>query len=50
MFLLDTNVLSAIMAAEPEPPVAAWVSAQGIAVLFTTAISRGNPRRVGGHA
>jgi predicted nucleic acid-binding protein len=40
MFLLDTNVLSAIMAADPEPAVAAWVSGQDIELLFTTAISR----------
>jgi predicted nucleic acid-binding protein len=40
MFLLDTNVLSAIMAVDPPPAVAAWVSQQDIELLFTTAISR----------
>jgi len=40
MFLLDTNVLSAIMAAEPAPAVAAWVSKQDLATLFTAAICR----------
>jgi predicted nucleic acid-binding protein len=40
MFLLDTNVLSAIMAAEPEPAVAAWVSSQDLETLFTAAICR----------
>ncbi len=38
MFLLDTNVLSAIMGREPVPAVAAWVSAQPEASLCTTAI------------
>ena len=38
MFLLDTNVLSAMMSATPVPEVAAWVSGQPIEVLFTASI------------
>jgi hypothetical protein len=37
MFLLDTNVLSALMSLQPPPPVAAWVSAQAPDRLFTAA-------------
>ena len=40
MFLLDTNILSAMMSAEPAPQVAAWVSGQPAALLFTTAVSQ----------
>jgi predicted nucleic acid-binding protein len=35
MFLLDTNVLSAMMRAQPATPVAAWISGQPIEALFT---------------
>jgi predicted nucleic acid-binding protein len=38
MYILDTNVLSSLMTAEPAKPVAAWVSAQVAEQLFTTAI------------
>jgi predicted nucleic acid-binding protein len=38
MFVLDTNVLSAMMAADPVPEVAAWVSGQPADLLFTTAV------------
>jgi len=38
MFILDTNVLSAMMSAEPEPQVAAWVARQDIELLFTVAV------------
>jgi toxin FitB len=38
MFLLDTNVLSALMSAAPPPEVAAWVSAQPPDLLFTAAL------------
>jgi len=38
MFLLDTNVLSAMMATEPAPEVAAWVSGQQAELLFTASI------------
>jgi predicted nucleic acid-binding protein len=40
MFLLDTNVLSAMMSAEPVRRVAGWVSGQPPALLFTTAVSQ----------
>ncbi len=40
MFLLDTNILSAMMSAEPAPQVAAWISGQPANLLFTTAISQ----------
>jgi predicted nucleic acid-binding protein len=40
MFLLDTNVLSAMMAADPAPSVAAWLSARPATSLFTTSISQ----------
>ena len=38
MFVLDTNVLSAMMSAAPAPEVAAWVSGQPAELLFTAAI------------
>lgn len=38
MFVLDTNVLSAMMSAAPAPEVAGWVSAQPTEQLFTTTI------------
>jgi len=38
MFLLDTNVLSAIMAAQPPPAVAAWIARQPDDLLFTASI------------
>jgi toxin FitB len=38
MFLLDTNVLSALMTAQPPPEVAAWTSAQPPDLLFTAAV------------
>jgi predicted nucleic acid-binding protein len=41
MFLLDTNILSAMMSAQRVPEVAAWVAGQPLELLFTTAISRG---------
>jgi predicted nucleic acid-binding protein len=40
MFVLDTNVLSAIMAERPCPEVAAWIAGQPDDALFTTAISQ----------
>ena len=39
MFILDTNILSALMAPEQAPQVTAWVSDQPRSTLFTTAIS-----------
>jgi predicted nucleic acid-binding protein len=38
MFLLDTNVLSALMTGDPVPEVAAWISAQPVERLFTAAV------------
>jgi predicted nucleic acid-binding protein len=38
MFVLDTNVLSAIMGSQPVSEVAAWVAAQPEEQLFTTSI------------
>jgi len=40
MFILDTNVLSAIMGARPAPEVAAWIAGERDDRLFTTAISQ----------
>ncbi|MCU1717701.1 type II toxin-antitoxin system VapC family toxin [Pseudomonas sp. 5P_3.1_Bac2] len=39
MILLDTNVLSELMKANPEPAVIAWVDAQPVSELFTSSIS-----------
>src|SRR6516164_1899062 len=38
MFILDTNILSAIMSARPAPEVAAWIAGQPEDALFTTTI------------
>jgi toxin FitB len=38
MFLLDTNVLSNVIAAQPAPSVAAWMAAQPAGLLFTASI------------
>jgi predicted nucleic acid-binding protein len=38
MFVLDTNILSAIMRARPTPEVAAWIAGQPGDALFTTTI------------
>ena len=38
MFVLDTNILSAIMSARPSPEVAAWIAGQPDDALFTTTI------------
>lgn len=40
MFVLDTNVLSAVMGSQPDPKVAAWVAAQPEERLFTTTVSQ----------
>ena len=40
MFILDTNVLSAIMADRPSPEVAIWIARQPDDELFTTVISK----------
>jgi predicted nucleic acid-binding protein len=38
MFVLDTNILSAIMSARPSPEVATWIAGQPEDALFTTTI------------
>ena len=38
MFILDTNVLSAMMRAEPDAMVGAWVGAQTLERLYTVAV------------
>jgi len=38
MFILDTNVLSAMMGAQPVPQVATWVAAQKMDLLFTASV------------
>ena len=38
MFLLDTNVLSALMMMQPPPEIAAWVSDQPDDLMFTAAV------------
>jgi predicted nucleic acid-binding protein len=40
MFLLDTNILSAMMSTQPVPEVAAWVAGQQVEQLFTTSVSQ----------
>jgi predicted nucleic acid-binding protein len=40
MFILDTNILSAMMSLRPSPEVAAWVDGQPEDLLFTTSISQ----------
>jgi predicted nucleic acid-binding protein len=38
MFVLDTNVLSAIMGSKPVPEVAAWIAGQPEDLLFTATV------------
>lgn len=40
MIVLDTNVISELMRAEPHPAVFSWVAAQSRASLYTTSINR----------
>ena len=40
MIVLDTNVLSELMRAEPHPGVLAWVAARPRATLYTTSINQ----------
>jgi toxin FitB len=40
VFVLDTNILSAMMRLQLEPEVAAWISAQPVGLLFTTSLSQ----------
>jgi toxin FitB len=39
MFILDTNILSAMMRLQVEPQVAAWIADRPANLLFTTALS-----------
>ncbi|MBO0767204.1 MAG: type II toxin-antitoxin system VapC family toxin [Solirubrobacterales bacterium] len=39
MIILDTNVVSELMRAEPSPAVLSWVSAQDATALSTTAVT-----------
>jgi predicted nucleic acid-binding protein len=41
IYVLDTNVISELMRAEPHPVVFAWTAAQPRASLYTTSLSRG---------
>ena len=38
MFLLDTNILSAVMGPRPAPQVATWMARQPLELLFTAAV------------
>ena len=38
MFLLDTNILSAVMGSRPAPEVATWMARQPADLLFTAAV------------
>jgi toxin FitB len=40
MFVLDTNILSAMMSTRVVPEVAEWIAGQPIGLLFTTSISQ----------
>ena len=41
MIVLDTNVLSELITARPDPEVVSWLETQAMDALFTTAISQG---------
>jgi toxin FitB len=40
MFVLDTNILSAMMSTRMVPEVAEWIAGQPVGLLFTTSISQ----------
>src|ERR1700674_4776827 len=40
MFILDTNILSAMMSTQAVPQVAAWIAGQPTDLLFTTSVSQ----------
>ena len=40
MFILDTNILSAMMSTQAVPQVAAWIAGQPPDLLFTTSVSQ----------
>ena len=44
MFVLDTNVVSELMAADPHPRVLEWLDAQSTSELFVTAITEAEIR------
>lgn len=44
-FLLDTNVPSELIRAQPEPRVATWVAAQNLDTLFISVVSFGELRK-----
>jgi len=44
VFILDTNVLSELMLAAPNPGVSAWVARQPRQTLYTTAITEAESR------
>lgn len=41
MIILDTNVVSELMRPSPSPKIVAWIAAQPVTELFTTAITEG---------
>lgn len=41
MFILDTNVISELMRAQPQGSVLDWVSSMPLTTLYTTSISKG---------
>ncbi|MFN8550716.1 MAG: type II toxin-antitoxin system VapC family toxin [Candidatus Obscuribacterales bacterium] len=41
MFILDTNVISELMRAEPEAAVMDWIASMPLASMYTTSISKG---------
>ncbi len=40
MIVLDTNVISELMRAEPHPAVLAWIAAHPSATLYTTSVNK----------
>lgn len=44
MYVLDTNVISALMRATPDPTLLQWFDAQPASALFTTAINEAEIR------
>ena len=44
MILLDTNVISELMRAEPSPAVLAWFAARDAADMFLTAVTEAELR------
>ena len=44
MFVLDTNILSAMMSTQAAPQVAAWIAGQPADLLFTTSVSQAETR------